>query len=333
MTDSEQHTCEAPSVSLLGVGGCGINLARRVDNRVGNLINFMNFLDSSDANQRKGESVFIITNGNGGGKMRERNSDELKARIPQLSDDVIGDSDVYIILGSLAGATGGVSIPLLVKELVARDKKVIVGIVGETTDQKGTSNTYASLKTLNVLTKKYNLYLPTVISHTSRKRVEADNYMVNQLSSIIGVLRLPCYEIDKNDRLNFLDASHTVNVESGMHMIYGIPKGYDIGDIEDLHDESLVADSVLNLGTSENDNSEREYTELPIKHVRFSKDGLLASTDIPVSGVIVDSSVTLDNILKEIEEKNRLFSNPVKSKTAEARNKLSASDDDEDIIL
>lgn len=333
MTEEVRHTCEAPSVSLLGIGGCGVNLVRRVRENVGTLVNFSNFLDSSDANQRDEENVYIMTNGNGGGKMRSHNSDELRARIPHLADDVLGDSDVYILVGSLAGATGGVSIPLLVKELTSRGKKVIIGVVGETTDKKGAENTYASLKTLNLLTERQGLYLPTVITHTSRKRTEADRYMVAQISSIIGVLRLPCYEIDKNDRLNWLDASHTVKVDPGMHMVYGIPQGYDITELTDLHDSTMIADSMLNLGVAEDEHAEREYVELPITHSRFAKDGQLANTKTPLTGIIIDASETLAGIIAEIEEKDRMFKNQVKSKTAESRLKLAADEDDEDIIL
>lgn len=335
MTEDTQvlHTCEAPTVSLLGVGGCGVNLVRRIRKNVGGLLNFTNYLDSSDANQRDGETVYIMTNGNGGGKMRTHNSDELRARIPHLDSEVLGDCDVYILVGSLAGATGGVSIPLLVKELTSRGKKVIVGIVGETTDKKGAENTHASLKTLNYLTEKQGLYLPTVITHTTRQRVEADKYMVAQISSIVGVLRLPCYEIDKNDRLNWLDASHTVKVDPGMHMVYGIPQGYDITELTDLHDSTMIADSMLNLGVAEDDESEREYVNLPITHSRFSKDGQLATTNTPLTGIIIDASETLAGIITEIEEKDRMFKNQVKSKTEESRKKLSADDDDESIIL
>lgn len=299
-------TCDAPSVAVLAIGGCGINLTREIIKTSHNLISYANYIDSSTANERDGEQVYVIGSGHGGGKLRTTNLDAFRQHIPKLGDDVVGDCDVYILVSSLAGATGGVATPLFAQELLHRGKKVILAIVGETIDELGTKNTHNALKTIMTLVNKTEAYLPTVITHTDRNRAEADKYMVRQVVALISVLRLPVYEIDKTDRLNWLDASKTVGLEPGLHMAYGLADGYETSEIEDLHDEHMIADSVLNLGVKSEDGA-RTYVDLPTKHARFAKDGLLATGRIPVSGVIVQASSTLDSIIKEIETKNHFF--------------------------
>ena len=329
---NDVKTCDAPTVSLLGVGGCGVNLVREIFKHTKDLINFSNYLDCSEANRYNNESVFIVANNFGGGKVRDTNLEEMKARIPQLDETVLGDSDVYILIGSLAGATGGVMIPLLVKELHKRGKKVLVGLVSEAIDEKGTKNTRSSLKSLITLTEKSGIFLPTVLTHTDRSREDADYYVISQIISIISVLCQPCYEIDKNDRLNWLNASKTVGLEPGLHMAYGIIGDRDSSYILDLSDKHLIAESVLNLGVKDN-NNQRLFADLPIEHARFSKDGILAISEVPVSGIIANTSKTLEKIVNEIESKCNLFSTKTKSPVTELKNKLFSDDEDvEDFI-
>lgn len=321
-------TCEAPTVSLLGIGGCGVNLVREIYKHTNDLVNFSNYLDCSEANQYDGEDVYIVANLFGGGKVRETNLDSMKARIPQLDETVLGDSDIYILVGSLAGATGGVMIPLLIKELHSRGKKVIVGLVSEAIDERGTKNTRASLKTLIALTDKLDLFLPTVLTHTDRGRAEADYYVITQIVAIISVLCQPCYEIDKNDRLNWLNGSKTVGLEAGLHSIYGVVDASDTTLIEDLQDKHLIAESVLNFGIRM-DNGARRFVSLPIEHARFSKDGLLAKSKTPVSGIIANTTTTLSKILSEIEKKCLIFDNKTKSPISEFKAKLFSSGDED----
>lgn len=320
---------DLPSISVLGLGGCGINLTRQLKKHIDKQI-FTNYIDSSEANRPDDptdNSVYIIANKNGGGKIRSTNLDEIKARIPQLDETIIGDSDIYILVGSLAGATGGVMLPLMTKELVNRGKKVIVAMLSESMDQKGTANTTAALKTMVTLAAKENIYLPTILAHTDRSRAGSDNYVIDQIQNIIKILTAPCYEIDKNDRLNWLDARKTMNRPAGLHMVYGISEGFSIEAIPDLHDKQLIADSVLNLGITTE--GTRLFVQLPTVHSRFSKDGILAdNNDLPVSGIITETSHTLDAVLDELDKKHQLYKAPIKLSLNNVIERLSSTDED-----
>ena len=77
----------AVNVSIIGCGGCGINLARPfLDNpEFGEHLKHVLYFDTSSTNTRYGEKVNIITNGSGSGSNRAENALEIERKIPLLT--------------------------------------------------------------------------------------------------------------------------------------------------------------------------------------------------------------------------------------------------------
>lgn len=91
----------AATVTVVGCGGCGINLSRpHLNNKS---IEGVKYFDTSMTNSRSGESVFIVTNGSGSGSDRSKNARDIESIIPQIPEQDMGTSDVAIIQFSLSG--------------------------------------------------------------------------------------------------------------------------------------------------------------------------------------------------------------------------------------
>ena len=105
--------CTPPTVSLLGIGGCGINLVRKIlrqpihsaspQGTIYDLITFTNNLDTSRANITDGEKVSIIASGNGSGKVRGTHAEDISRTVVQFTEPTVGDSDVVILIMGMSG--------------------------------------------------------------------------------------------------------------------------------------------------------------------------------------------------------------------------------------
>ena len=339
--------CAPPTVALIGVGGCGINLSRQIlassiivegrSQSLASLVDFSNYVDTSRANIRSGERLSIISEGHGSGKVRNTNASEIRRNIPMLTEDVIGDTDVVIVVFGCSGGTGSVMGPLLIQDLKRRGKTVVFVGSAETTSQIDCQNTLGCLKTVNLLTERDDLYLPTILTETTTNRREADRYLVGQTVGLVEILKRDVIEIDRNDRLNWLNAGKTMSVESGMHPLYILSNLHtEAENVADFNNPSLAADSALYIGVDHADGS-RSLEVSPVKMERFRKDGAFifegeADTD-PMVGIVMSTSKVLESIIERIEAKKTMFAQqrPEASKIVKAS--LAATENDDDIFL
>lgn len=260
-----------PSINFIGCGGGGINMVRRMLPGYVNRVSYR-YIDTSDNNILPGEDFISITKG-GSGLKREKNDNPTTRAIAGYSDEVLGLADINVIVFSLSGGSGSVSGPLLISEIAVRRKKLVIAIViASVQSEKHTSNTLATLRTLHNITAEDDIYLPIMIFNNA---VAGDRFvndvMPNKMRHLIDILTTPTFEIDRQDRMHFVDVQ-SVNSDAGHGMRVLYVTANTAGPADDTKAEvwidadDHVYDSLLAIST--NDASAR-IERLPRAKVSF----------------------------------------------------------------
>lgn len=326
----------APTVSLLGLGGCGTNLVRKImtmessDGRtIKDLVSFQNYLDSSRANIRDGETVAVIANGNGSGKIRRTNAAEIVQTIAQLGDPILGDCDITVLVFGASGGTGSVIGPVLMRELTRRKRKVVVVLATDNRSSIDCENTLACLKTINHMVTQDDLYLPVIVRGITDDRDETDHYLCDQTAGLVEMLTLDAIEVDRNDRLNWLNAKATVGASAGMHPVH-VSSTIRTGSSGSLDHQNpaVAADSALYLGVvSERDGKTyRNYQPSSVSCERFRKEGELLTSTVAMTGLVMANSADLNTIIDRIEDAQSVYrAQPTSDNTVSNRLSTDAS--------
>ncbi len=331
------QTSVPPTVSLFGVGGFGINMASRITDSLDQsflLIDHLTctrYFDTSTANIRNQEKVHVIAgSGHGSGKVRSANFDEIRQNLIHLSEDELPVNDVSILIFSLGGGTGSVLGPLLMRELSKKKSQVVVIAVADMQSEIDNSNTLATLKSLQNIAEKNNIYLPMMLyNNVQMGRSAVDKDVIKAVSDLILILTRPAYEIDRNDRLSWLNASDTVGTGSGLRQL-------DVwsaaNPVQMTADSKLIFESVLSLGVRKDDASELyEFRN----RTRFRKDGWFADATMqPMLGTIRHSTDMIAAVMNDIQESQEMFSSQSKnSKASPISISKDEADDDSGMVL
>lgn len=318
-TPAREHGCHTPTVTLMAAGGCGINLTRLVlQNVTAQDVDHVIRVDTSVANVIGDEEVHIIANGFGGGKNQRRNLHEIEKNISHF--DALPDTDVYIIVFGITGASGGVLGTLFAEHLLGKGKTVVPVIVADSSSEIDSENALRTLKSLKSISS--NHYLPTILAenHGDASRHQVDAYLQGQIVGLINILKWPTMEVDRNDRLTWLNPSSAVSVDTSIHMLYVdsadvlIPEESGLGDVRRIHD------SVLSLGVRDK-NGEAEFITGIAEHSRFRKSGVFVGTPPhvhPLLGVITNVGFPIDAVIDGIEKAKSLF----RSQSSKVESKL-----------
>lgn len=292
----------AVSVTIAGCGGCGINLVRafKSDSRPSRIL----FFDTSMTNSRPGESVFIVTNGSGSGSNRAENVRDIERVIPQLSDVEVGKSDVAIVVFSLGGGSGSVIGPLLIRDYARRGMRVIGVAVADTSHLVGAKNTLNTLKTLTAIAKNNELYLPMIIlsnDHAS-SRGQVDHNAVTLMNDLVDILTSPVYEVDRNDRLNWISPTKVVQTTTGLKLMSLKSEGTKIDDKLVLGTGSQeMVDGLLILQASPED-----VISDPLPPARLKKTGFHQGTSKRIVGAVSSDISSVDSVIDYVEKMQNL---------------------------
>lgn len=314
----------AVTVTVAGCGGCGINLARPF---VGNkqLLHTLYF-DTSMTNTRSGEKCNIITNGSGSGSNRAENARAIESSVPQIPDDELAIADVAIVKFSLAGGSGSVIGPLLIREYHRRGVRVIGVAVADTSSAVGATNTLNSLKTLTSIAKNNEIYLPLIIlsNDQSRGRGGVDELEKALTTELVDILTRSVYEVDRNDRLNWVNPTKIVAAKPGLKLI-----SFESGDQKldpkmVLGTESTeMVDSLLIL---RNADAPEGGSSLPPS--RLKKTGFYYEPHRQIVGRISSDVTSIDKIIDMVEKS----SNQDKAQKHQTISRLDTEGED-DLVL
>jgi hypothetical protein len=178
------------------------------------------YFDTSKTNMREGETCHIVTGGSGSGSNRAEHAVNIERAIPQLSDEDLGVGDVAIVMFSLGGGSGSVISAYLIKEYAKRGIRVIAVAVADTSSSVSARNTLNTLKTLTAVSKKNGIYLPLIlVTNDEGSRREVDHTVVKLVTDALDLLVTPVYEVDRTDRLNWINPTKVVDSPPGIKIM------------------------------------------------------------------------------------------------------------------
>ena len=288
-----------PSVNVFGCGGAGINLLRSVTAYLSTRNTKYRYIDTSYANIHPGEEIIVIQ-GEGSGLVRSHNATPILQKLTKLTDEELNLSDINIVLFSMSGGSGSVVAPLLIRELHRRGKLVIAMTVTSSQSQKHTENTLKTLKSLENDAASYNIYLPICIFNNRFGQGLVDKVFAHKLERLVDLLTLPTAELDKTDRLHWLNAQKTIGAAPGLRLLH--VSSYDNLDVQasevelQCGDDDYIYDSIISIRTP----SARNET-LPKARIMF--EGVFTTVTLsPMFGIIGNPPNTFDSLVKHIDD-------------------------------
>ena len=286
-----------PTVNIIACGGGGINMTRRSLQNIGDDVTYQ-YVDTSKANLLAGETALIIGSG-GSGLVRSHNADRVVQAIAALSDEALGISDVNIVVFSLSGGSGSVIGPLLIRDIMSRRGKLTVALtISSTQSEKHTENTLRTLQSLRKITDDCGLYLPISIFDNTAGIQKIDRVMPYKLERLIDLLTKPTTEVDKNDRLHWINVPKTLGDGlKGLRLLHVTTEadadansGAEVWPVVQGH----IYDSVLALHAE-------EYSVTSKPRSRVSFEGLFSTIKlVPMYGVIGNPPQAFDDLVKRI---------------------------------
>ena len=269
-----------PSVNVIGTGGAGINLVRLVLPHLNEKAT-SRYIDTSSSNNRPGEKVILI-NGDGSGSLRSENSDIIARKVTTYSGEDLNLADINIVVFSLSGGSGSVCGPLLIRDIVRRGKLAVAVVVISSEAERKVTNSINTIKSLENITSTSNIYLPIMFFDNKFGQEVVDKSLSDKLERLVDILTLPAAELDRNDRLNWINAPKVIGATSGLRLLHvecGGSTGVAASEYWPGIDDDYIVDSVLNIRTQ----SER----LPSPTSRASYTGIFTTVKIaPSIGII-----------------------------------------------
>ena len=295
----------APTIVVCGAGGCGINIARIVARNLKASTDAdgvdqsvpVKFFDTSMANSRPGETVSIITGGHGSGGVRATNAAAIQKEVAALGENDLPKADVAILICSLSGGTGSVLGPILAREYAKRNARVVIAVVADSQAELFARNTENTMKTLTAIAENNNIYLPTMLyDNDTLPRTQVDALAGRDIAVLVDLLHSEATEVDKNDRLNFLNGTTTFSAPAGLKLLSVFENSYVSDRPQPLfsHDSTEQYDAILNIGAPELAINAPTYT-------RFRKDGIFTRHSDAIMGLISSNLAPLNTLLSRID--------------------------------
>ena len=313
------------NVVIAGCGGCGISLARNfLASKQADVLYF----DTSLANSLPGESVNVVTSGDGSGGNRAENAANIERAMPLLSNDELGLTDVAIVVFSLSGGSGSVLGPLLIREYLKRKSRVIVLAVADTLYEVGANNTHKTLKTMNAIAKNNSYVVPMILvtNDHSKNWAPVDQVAVATIQNALDLLTSEVIAVDRNDRLNWIDPTKVVNTPAGIKLMSFTSEKYnaDPNIILGTDSEEMV-DSLLILQSSP-DEIVRDDSHIP---ARLKKVGFYTQPHHRIIGKVSSDISSIDQIIDQVERMQHASRAQKHAKVE----RLGDSSDGDDLVL
>lgn len=336
MTSTSNFSSKSPSIGVYGCGGCGINivdLLKKYDEFSN--IDMVKF-DTSTANVTSAKDVNILASGKGSGKLRLTNAKELKTELSDIEKYIPKIPEIAIIASSVSGGSGNVCLTALLSEFANRNAQPVLFLVADTTSEIDNINTLYAIDSILQSAIVNDIYVPIIIYHNNdNNRNITDVKLMKDLYVFLRMLTVNTYEVDCNDRLNWLNAKKTINAESGvvtMEIYSEYHPDKDSGIFAKNFEDTETYDSVLSLGLSEN-NEFRGITKVG-RSSRFFKEGINISEDFqyPMIGCITPSNKELYRI-RGICQSNINKYDKLKKEYNSSKRKITINQDDPNILI
>ena len=296
-----------PSILVIGCGGAGINLVSMASNVISERAS-VRYFDTSKANDDAPTGklpVTIMGDGFGSGGYRPENVDKVSKFIAGMDDEEFRAYDLIVVVFALGGGSGSVIGPLLIKEIARRGGRAVSFMVADTYSQKRTENTHNTIKSLIAICNDGKIYLPCSIFDNVVGRQTVDTSLVHRLQAFVHLQTMPAREVDRNDRLYWLDGKKTLNAQPGlrpMHVTIG-ENGDDDERSGELWavDRAHIYDAELNIATS------TETCRQGVK-ARWAKEGFFTTAKfVPMSGLVAGNADLYKALIADVETTTQQF--------------------------
>lgn len=316
------------AVNVYGCGGCGITWGNMVAKNVphnGRANPQVVYVDTSKSNledkDTEGAKTFLLSDVDGSGKVRRDNSEAIAAKIGDLLMQH-PPAGLNIVLFSAGGGSGSVFGPLLVRELLLRDKPVVAFVVGTMENAITASNTLKTLKSLDLISRE-QAKAPLVM-HYSQNPTDASSSSVD--ASVVAAIELLLVfgskqniGLDSRDVRNMLRYEHATSVAPQLSLLE-ITTARTAAEITEMG-----VDHVISVGSIYR--SSEEALPLPVMS-QYGCTGFLpadASVGIPNEFHLLIHTDEVRNIVNSIQSKVNTFEEYNRAR-AEANKVASSSD-------
>lgn len=184
-------------------GGAGTNVGKQIKDLDIDLC----FIDTSISNLKgvSSDQIFLVEGMDGAGKDRSVTHKHFKNYASDILIHFAPSDDLNVVVSSLAGGSGSIVGPMIVKELLAAGKNVIVIGIESTHSIKELDNTIKTILTYKSISEKANksIAFKYVENHSRR---EADHECLRFISLLaLLVDKNATEEFDVSDLSNFIN--------------------------------------------------------------------------------------------------------------------------------
>jgi hypothetical protein len=271
-----------PSVTVIGCGGAGINMLRCAVPHISERASYR-YLDTSYANIRPEEPIIVI-GGEGSGAHRREKAEAIGKKIAGFTSEDLNLADINIVVFSMSGGSGSVLGPVLIREIARRGALVVAIVIASSQSELHTKNTLNTLKTLEQISAAGDLYLPVTVFDNAIGMDIVDRSLPYKIERLVDILTLPTAELDKNDRLHWINVPKTTGAAGGLRLLH-----VDAGQERDVIsktaelwsiDDDFIFDSTVSIRTA------KERPALSPK-ARVAYDGIFTTVQLtPMIGLI-----------------------------------------------
>lgn len=199
------------ALRLWACGGAGANICKQVTSLKSSVTNAdLNpvYVDTSDANYRTGfekESIFVIPNVAGSGKLQSENIEEIKRAIPELLL-AHEPADFNIVLFSTSGGSGSTTGTLLMAALLEAGHPAIAVTLGTMESSVSITNTMNTFRSLNgiVRQRKVPISMFYHLQEVDKPEQVANDIIISAISCISLMASQLNDDLDKRDIHNFV---------------------------------------------------------------------------------------------------------------------------------
>lgn len=196
------------------------------------------------------DNVYIYKGLDGFGKKRDEDPQAIKKKIPEILSK-FEPQEFNIVVGSISGGSGSIIMPLVVRELLAMGKGVIVlGVVSTDTDTEieNASDTLGNLEKITQSTGRPVIFRPCV-NPPDGNQAEVDKSIVLDIMMLAMLFSRRNARLDQSDLRNWLDYHRLTKAPVKLVSMLTLTSG-EAGDLEDgLVPISVATIAPLNTST------------------------------------------------------------------------------------
>ena len=157
-----------------------------------------------------------------------------------------------------------------------------------------------TIKTLESITSTNNIYLPIMIFNNKVGKDLVDRSLPYKIERLVDLLTLPTAELDKNDRLNWINVPKTMGFTGGLRLLH-----VDAGSTKDESSlsaelwpgfEGYIFDSIVSIRSQQARHRISPQT-------RVAYEGIFTTVQLsPMLGVIGNPPKAFEKLMSEIQD-------------------------------